>query len=545
MKKHILIGGKAGQGIAMTSALLGKIFTKAGFWVFNYRDYPSLIRGGHNFNVLAVSDSPVFSFEKEYDIIVALDQNTIKKHRKYLKKGGFILGSKELKTQNLISLDLEKMLSKTSLPSIFGNNILVGYIANYFGISFDAVEEIIKETFGKKSDSVLKTLEIGYKAELHPKEKLKPKKEKSKYFFSGNEAIALGAVAAGLDVYFAYPMTPATPVLHYLARIQKKYNISVVQLENEIAVINAALGASFAGAKTMVGTSGGGFALMAEACSLQGMSEVPLVAYLAQRTGPSTGVPTYNTQGDLKFALNVGHGEFPRVVAAPGDAKEAFEKTIEAFYLSQKYRILSIILGDKHLGESHFSFDEIKRPLVKPKDFILRKPNNNYKSYKFTVTGVSPRAVPGSGPVVRASGYEHDEYGITTEKENEIIQMTEKRNRKEGFLKKEINKLKPCKVYGKGENLIVSWGSTKGAIRDSLNYLKKFRFLQILYLKPFPTEKVLRELNKAKKVVLVENNSTGLLGDVIREETGFLVKKKILKYNGRPFSPSEIIKKLR
>ncbi|MCD6550179.1 2-oxoacid:acceptor oxidoreductase subunit alpha [bacterium] len=544
MKKNILIGGKAGQGVAMTSALLGKIFVRGGFYVFNYRDYPSLIRGGHNFNVLSVSDSPTFSFEKSYDIIVALDQNTIEKHRSNLRDGGFILGNKNLRSKNLVSLDLDKALSELDLPLIFGNNILVGYLAHYFGIPYSLVSEVIKKEFGSKSHLVEKSIKFAYQIDLHKSEKIY-RKRRAKYFFSGNEAIALGALAGGLDVYFAYPMTPATPVLHYLARLQREYNILTVQLENEIAVINAALGASFAGAKTMVGTSGGGFALMAEACSLQGMSEVPLVVYLAQRTGPSTGVPTYNTQGDLKFALNIGHGEFPRIVVAPGDAKEAFIKTQEAFYLSQKYRVLTIILGDKHLGESHFSFDDIERPLLKPKDFILRKPNKNYKSYEFTVTGVSPRAVPGLGPVVRATGYEHREDGITTENENEIIKMTEKRNRKEKFIEKETNKLNPCKIYGKGENLIVSWGSTKGAILDSLNYLKSFRFLQILYLRPFPVEKVVKELSKAKKVVLVENNSTGLLGDVIREQTGFAIKKRILKYDGRPFSPSEIIKKLR
>ena len=544
MKKTILIGGKAGQGIAMTSALLGKIFANAGLYVFNYRDYPSLIRGGHNFNVLSVSDSPVFSFEKDYDIIVALDQNTIEKHKKYLKKKGFILGSKKLKSRKLVSLDLEKIISEMKLPPVFGNNILVGYLTHHFGLPLSFVSGVIKKEFAKKSELIEKTIKIGYNLEHFQEEKFDVK-NKAKYFFSGSEAVALGAVAAGIDIYFAYPMTPATPVLHYLARNQEKFNILAVQLENEIAVINAALGASFAGAKTMVGTSGGGFALMAEACSLQGMSEVPLVAYLAQRTGPSTGVPTYTTQGDLKFALNIGHGEFPRVVVAPGDAREAFLKTQESFYLSQKYRILSIILGDKHVGESHFSFEKIGEPKIKMKDFLLKNPSLNYKSYKITKDGVSPRTVPGLGPVVRASGYEHDEWGITTEDQEKISQMTEKRLKKEEFIKREVSKLEPVKVYGKGKNLIVSWGSTKGAILDSLNQLKNFRFLQVLYLEPFPSKQVEREIKKAKKVVLVENNATGLLGKVIRENTGILIEKKILKYNGRPFYPSEIIKKLK
>lgn len=544
MKKTILIGGKAGQGIAMTSVLLGKIFAKAGFFVFNYRDYPSLIRGGHNFNILSISDFPIFSFEKDYDIIIALDQNTIEKHKKYLKKKGLILGSKELKFRKLVPLNLEKILSELKLPPVFGNNILIGYLVHHFGLPLSLVLRVIRKEFTKKSELIEKTIKIGYALESFWKEKLNIN-SKPKYFFSGSEAVALGAVAAGLDIYFAYPMTPATPVLHYLARRQKEYNISVVQLENEISVINTALGASFSGAKTMLGTSGGGFALMTEACSLQGMSEVPLVVYLAQRTGPSTGVPTYTAQGDLKFALSAGHGEFPRIVVAPGDAKEAFFKTVEAFYLSQKYRTLVIILGDKHLGESYFSFEKVEEPEIKMRDFLLKKPSLNFRSYKITKDGISPRTVPGLGPVVRASGYEHDEWGITTEDQEKISQMAEKRLKKQAFIKKEVSELQPVKVYGKGKNLIVSWGSTKGAILDSLKKLRDYKFLQILYLEPFPSQQVEREIKKAERVVLVENNATGLLGKVIRENTGVFIKEKILKYNGRPFSPSEIIRKIK
>ena len=317
-----------------------------------------------------------------------------------------------------------------------------------------------------------------------------------------------------------------------------------MQLENEIAVINAALGASYAGAMTMVGTSGGGFALMGEAMSLQGMSEVPLVVYLAQRTSPSTGIPTYSTQGDLKFALNVGHGEFPRVVVAPGDAKESFYRTMEAFYLAYKYRILSIIISDKHLAESYYSFDDFEKPRVKPSRFIVAKPSKDYKSYKITKTGISVRAVPGQGPVVRATSYEHDEYGYTKEDAKWAVKMNDKRFRKVEYLKREIDKLEPIKIYGKGKNLIIGWGSTKGAILDALSSLKDFRYMQISYIKPFPARQVKREIEKSKSIVLVENNVTGLLGDVIAEQTGYLIKNKILKYDARPFSPSYIIKKL-
>jgi len=310
-------------------------------------------------------------------------------------------------------------------------------------------------------------------------------------------------------------------------------------------VVNAALGSSFAGAKTMVGTSGGGFALMSEALSLAGMSEIPLVVYLAQRNAPASGVPTYTAQGDLKFAVNVGHGEFPRIVVAPGDPEEAFHRTIEAFYLSQKYHLLSIIISDKHLAESYFSFDRIRAPRVQMEEDILEDPSSDYQSYRFTENGVSPRIFPGEGPVVRANSYEHDEYGYMIEEAEGTKKMNDKRWAKLPFLQKEINRLEPVKIYGSGKNLIVGWGSTKGAILDSLKDLPGYRFMQISYISPFPIQSVIQELQKAKKVVLVENNVTGLLGQIIREQTGFEIKDKVLKYDARPFTPEDIIQKIK
>jgi len=339
-------------------------------------------------------------------------------------------------------------------------------------------------------------------------------------------------------------MTPATPVLHFLAGKQLKYNFLVLQLENEISVINAALGSSFAGAKTMVGTSGGGFALMTEAISLAGMSEVPIVLYLSQRAGPASGVPTYSAQADLKFAVNAGQGEFPRIVVAPGDSKESITRTQEAFYLSDKYRLPVIMVGDKHVAESDYSFDELESSPLTKKRFILKNVPKDYKSYKLTKDGISPRAVPGQGPVVRATSYEHNEYGNTSEEPEWMIRMNKKRFKKVGHLKREIAKLKPVSVYGKGKNLMIGWGSTKGAILDSLPELRGFMFLQVSYISPFPTKVVEKEIKNSKRVVLVENNATGLLGDIIAEKTGIIIKERILKYDARPFTLDYIVKKI-
>jgi len=543
MEKTILIGGEAGQGSAVTSHFIGQIFCSLGYYVFNYRDYPSLIRGGHNFNVLKISDKPVYSHKNQYDIILALDQKTIDLHQKNLSKDGFIVGDKNLKAERMRSLDMGAILEELKGPKILENDILIGYLFKYFGTDKEILLEASDKEFKGKADLIKKAIEEGYN--LTKEEEKLEKIGSPKYFISGNEGIAIGALAAGMDVYFAYPMTPATPVLHFLAKKQSKHNILVSQLENEISVVNAALGASFAGAKSMVGTSGGGFALMAEALSLAGMTELPLVVYLSQRTAPSTGVPTYTGQGDLKLALNCGHGEFPKIVVAPGDPKEAIVRTQEAFYLSSKYRNLVIIIGDKHLGESNYTFDEIKKSKTDNQRFILENISKDYKSYQITENGVSPRLVPGQGPVTLVNSYEHKEDGHTTEEADEIVKMNDKRLKKVGYFSKEIKKLNPVSLYGKGKNLIISWGSTKGAVIDALPELEGFRFLQISYILPFPKEEVINEVKKSQKVILVENNATGLLGEVIAEQTAINITDKVLKYDARPFTPEFIIKKIK
>jgi len=539
MEKVILLGGEAGKGSSKTSAVLGKTLTRMGYYVFNYRDYPSLIRGGHNFNVLKISDKPVYSHDNSFDIIVAFDQITIDLHEKNLKGDGFIIADNRLKGKNVVAVDIESMIKNLNAPEVFGNNILLGALFKSLGLPMSSLAKTLQEEFPKKAGMVESAVKAGYNS-VEKKTEMPEAEGNGKYFISGNEAVGSGAIAAGLDIYFAYPMTPATPVLHFLASKQKEYDIIVVQPENEIAVVNASLGANYAGATTMVGTSGGGFALMVEALSLQGMSEVPLVVYLASRPAPSTGVPTYSEQGDLKFAVNAGHGEFPRVVVAPGDAKEAFYRTMEAIYLANKYRSLSIVLADKHLGESNYSFDDFSAPSVKPGRFLMDF-KGDYKSYKITKAGVTSRAVPGQGAFVRATSYEHDEYGYTREDAEWRIRMTDKRLAKIGQLENEIKNLDPVSVYGRGDNLIIGWGSTKGAIIDALGGLDGYRFMQVSYIVPFPASEVKREIEKSRNVVLVENSATGMLGDIIAEQTGKMIEKKVLKYDARPFTAQDVI----
>jgi len=510
MRLNILIGGKAGQGINKISQIVSNILARYGYFTFNYRDYQSLIRGGHNFNILSVSDNRIGSVESKLDIIVALDDNTIEIHKNKLKENGIIIKSKEFEN--------------------FGKNLNVafsGALIKTLGISKKILIEEIENQFNDKEAN--EAAEKGFES---AEKKFELKKLNNKIsVMSGSEAIANGAINSNIDLYLAYPMTPATNVMHELAAKQLENNLMVFQPENEIAVANMALGASFAGAKVMVGTSGGGFDLMSEALSFQGMSEIPLVVYLASRPGPGTGIPTYTSQSDLNIALRSGHGEFPRIVIAPGNPIECIEKTNEAFYLSQKFNVLSIILSDKHLAESEFSFDK------KPAKPIKVKLN---------------RKIPGKD-IVKASSYEHGKFGNTTESAEIAKQNAEERLKKYELIKKECEKFEMIKIYGnpKAKNLIIGWGSTKGVILDAIDSIDEsiktkkgnYKFLQVLYMKPLSNQ-IKKEIQKSENVILVENNLTGQLGRLIREKTGFKIKNKILKYDGRMFYSDELKEKI-
>jgi len=504
MRLNILIGGKAGQGINKISEIVTNVLVSCGYFTFNYRDYPSLIRGGHNFNVLSISDEQIESHNKVIDILVALDERTITTHKQETKKETIIIRpSEEFK---LLGRNL--------------NIALAGVLTKILGISFSIIEEEIKKQF-KDSEEVLEAAKKGYEKESA---KFNLKKLNNKLsILSGSEAIAIGAKNSNLDLYIAYPMTPSTNAMHEMAKDQLKHNLLVFQGENEISVVNMALGASFAGAKTMIGTSGGGFDLMSEALSLQGMSEIPLTVYLAARPGPATGVPTYTSQADLNIALRAGHGEFPRIVIAPGNAVEQMEKVQEALFLSEKFKSLSIILSDKHLAESEFS--------------SALKPKNPQKI-------IINRKIPGKN-IIKASSYESDSEGNTTELASLTKQNMEKRIKKYENIKNFVNNnLEMIKIHGKqdSKNLIIGWGSTSGAIKDAIKGIDA-KFLQIIYMKPLSDE-IKSYMTKAKKIILVECNSTGQLGRLIREKTGIKITNRILKYDGRPFYPEELKKQI-
>jgi 2-oxoglutarate ferredoxin oxidoreductase subunit alpha len=493
MKYNILFGGKAGQGANILTHILAESLAEEGYYVFYYRDYRSLIRGGHGFNVLTFSDKPVHSHESKYEIIVALDKITIEKHSKDLKKGGVIIDGKH------------------------ENMYFAGRMYAALGLPFSLLDKQLKKM--KRYNENLVQAKTGYAEAEHAFDVPKVKKKK-RTFSSGSVAVAEGAVKSGIDNYFAYPMTPSTAVLGELAQRQKEYGHLVLELENEVAVANAGAGSAITGAKTMIGTSGGGFCLMTEALSMCGIAEIPLVFYLAQRAGPASGVATYNAQADLHMARHAGHGEFPRLVLAPGDPVECQEITSQIFALTQKFGVPGILVLDKHIAESFYTTEHTPK-IMKSKHQVRFGRFNSYEKDPKTGSGTE---------------------------EAEIIQKNvEERKKKWDKLRKECEKCDGYKIYGKknSKNCIVFWGSPKGAILDAIKGLDVCA-IQILFVEPFP-KKVEKILKSKKNIIAVENNATGQLCDVIRENTGVLIpnKDRVLRFDARPFRCDELNAELR
>ena len=537
---NILIGGQAGQGIDFAADIISRVFIKLGYNVFNYRWYMSLIRGGHNYNIVSISGEKIYApYFEDFDYIIAFDQNTVNLHNKKLKENGLIIGSKSIVYNKKIDVDLDYYYKKYNINKKYENTIILLSFFKYLNID----KEIVKEVFEKRINDPeeLKLVDIIYNDQnINSKENVERRVYKKQFYLSGSEGVALGAIAAGLDIYIAYPMTPASPVLHILASLRDKYNIITYQPDSEIGVINIGLGASYAGAKVMVGSSGGGIDLMAEAISLSGMSEIPLVIYWAQRYGPSTGMATHTDQSDLLEALNIGHGEFPRIVVAPGDPSEAFERTIEAFHIAYKFNNPVILLSDLFLGESKMNFDYIYVPNIEISRYIDLEPPKNYQNYKINDQGYQLRAIPGFDAIVKSSSYEHDEFGAETENHEIGQKMSEKRMKKLESIEKELKEFEPYQIYGEGNKLIVSWGSNKMSILESLKYLKGWKYLHISYLSPFPKE-IKYLLEESKEIVSIEHNLTGQLSKLIKQELGIEIENKLLKHSGEPFSVKEIL----
>lgn len=523
------IAGAAGEGIKVSGLMLQKTAFRSGFFTYGSTEYPSLIRGGHNTFEVVISTEPVSSARKRVDLEVDLKNSTV-------AGKPFPLGE----------------LAKQSGNQLTKNTVALGASCALLGLKLDVLKEVITETFGAKDEIIVsqnhQAAQLGFDTAAKDKKlALDPPKGKhrDKIMLCGNEAIALGAVAGGMKFYCAYPMTPATPILHYLAAHAEKLRIVVNHAEDEIGVINMAIGAGGGGVRSMVATSGGGFSLMVEGLGLAGVTETPLVIVLGMRPGPASGMPTWSGQGDLLFAVNAAQDEFPRIVLAPGDPEEAFDLAAKAQNLAEKYQLPVIILSDKNLGEGYYTS---QRPPAKHTNRRyslapdLPEADTPFPRYQVTASGISPRPLPGNpGGVHLANSYEHDELGYATEVSSERVKQMNKRLKKLDTIITSDDLIAP-QVFGPktAKVSIVSWGSNKGAILDALPQLPDTNYIHFNWLWPFPKQQFLNLVKPGQKLIAVEGNATGQLCRLIREQTGIEIKDKILKYDGRQFYPEEI-----
>jgi 2-oxoglutarate/2-oxoacid ferredoxin oxidoreductase subunit alpha len=561
------IGGEAGYGILTSGNIFSRSFSKKGYFVIDNIEYPSLIRGGHNTFSSRISCEPIYSVNHDINILAALNHETIGLHQEEVAYGGHIIyegeTGKQEKSNNIrkdikyIPVPFRRIISEQGLPQVTINNIAIGASMALMSHDLQAVRDAITEAFREKEAKVtisnLKALELGYK---YVREKLGIKayeleivKPAPRLLLTGNDAVFLAGVRSGCKFYAAYPMTPASSILHSFAAAEEGYNIVVKHAEDEIAVINMAIGASFAGARAMAATSGGGFSLMAESLGSSAMTETPLVLVLCQRPAPATGLPTWTEQGDMLFSLFASQGEFLRVVLAPGDPEECFNITGKAFNIAEKYQIPVIILLDKYLSESHFTCGSLDPRKIKTerKNLITSDSRipDGYLRYKDTSDGVSPRPVLGLKKGVHiANSDEHDEYGFTAEDGHNRRMMTDKRFRKIGSLMTEIP---PPRKYGPASADITlwSWGSCKGPVLEAMKILnhkeKRINLIHFNHLYPFEHEMTEKYLEEANMNVVIENNKTSQLSKLIAMNTGHRIMNKILKYSGRQFLPEEII----
>lgn len=520
----VKIAGPAGSGIKSSGILLSRLLIAHGFNIRDYSEYPSLVRGGHNTYQVSFSDNEVFASHYQVDMFFSLLPKHWQQHNKEFSKKTLVFGDD---APMILPL---KELSQQIGSQLYSNTICLGVISFILSLKPEICCQIIIKTFGQDTPN-LQAFDFGYDyaQKNFPQHKITqnfPKNKSDDHIYDGNEAYGWGFIAGGGNFYAAYPMTPASGAMHFLAGIQEKYKIKVLHPEDEIAAASLCAGAAFAGARNATGTSGGGFALMTETVSLCGAANLGVVFYLVSRPGPATGLPTWTSQGDLLFAVNSGHGEFNKIVIAPGDQQESFEFAVTSLNLAAKFHLPVILLSDKFIAESGTSLPDLSK--IKAK--II---SNNLPLPGFT------------GGEYMANSYEHDASGFAVEDINTINKNTTTRQLQQKNILKSLPK--PI-LYGnpKATTLLISWGSTKSTILESLRMLHSpdIAFLHIRSLWPINPE-INKIILKYKKNVVVENNATAQLVTLLKSQFDFNPTKIILKSNGRPFFPEELIKEFK
>lgn len=567
-KRTWKIGGEAGFGIMVSGMTFSKVLSRAGYQTVETNDYPSLVRGGHNVIAVTVSDEPIHAPYKPVDVLVALNKQTIDFHQHELSENAAIIYDGDEyevdktalpKSVKLYPVPLLKIAKELNAGMLLRNTVALGATLALFGIDLKLLTDILSSQFAKKGEEVVAqnvgAAKQGYDHIKKNFTNLSPMfpplaGSKEKIVLTGAEAVGLGALAAGVNFVAIYPMTPINALLAFMASIQEKMGIVYKQPEDEIAGLNMAIGASFAGARSMVATSGGGYSLMVEATSLAGMIEAPVVIVMGMRPGPATGLPTWTGQADLHFVLNASQGEFPRLIVAPGDMDEAFYLTGEAFNLADRYQTPTFILVDKTLMENRFSNEvfDLKKVAIDRGKLLSEEEQNSAPElarYKLTDDGISPRGIPGrKGGVFRANSDEHNEMGYSEESPENTYKMITKRMKKQYLAEENVP---PPVVYGPkdAEITLVGWGSTKGSAVEALKYLPNANYIQLNYINPFPTKHLTDLLKKSKRVIDIEGNHNAQMADLIRMKTGIHITTRILKFEGRPFYPEEIVDSVR
>jgi len=587
-----LIAGEAGWGINVSAEILGYTLVKSGFFVYGYREYESRIRGGHTFYQLRFDTKPVYCPTRYVDVLLALDDRSLVGdggvhtygHIKELHSDSIVIFDKEnsklnsevfndLENKDIVIVDIPlARIVRESTPShmkpslVMRNSVGLGATAHILNLNINLLIRSLVWRLREKGETIINLNKLmiskgyEYAHEYYPEVKINVSPSdvegRDRVYVNGNLIAMIGCIKAGMKMWVQYPMTPSTSLLNYANKFKEMYDLVVLQPESEIAVIHIALGASYAGLRTGVGTSGGGFALMTEAISFASMAEIPIVIFEVSRVGPSTGMPTKTEQGDLMQILYAGQSYSPKVIILPGDAEEIYYDSINAFNVAEKYQLPVIVHYDKHLAESYFTVFKPTKEIPITRGKILSDSDDVFaKRYVITEDGISPRPILGSKLITILTGLEHDEYGIVTENPEIRRRMVEKRARKMETLRREImdnrDIYQPIKIYGdlKSSNVVFAWGSNKGVILEAVNYLNRkgfsLKFIQVRWASPFPTKLFITEIENSEKRIIFESNYDGQLEKLIMMETGVKMDYRFRKYDGYPFLLEDVVNLLK
>ncbi len=555
----IVLGGAAGQGVQTVEALLVSVLKREGYHVFATKEYMSRIRGGSNSTEIRVTSKRRGAFVKRIDLLFALDKEVLPHLEHRIGKDTIVLGERDkvctMTKCPVMNIPFTQFANELGNP-IYTSTVAVGVVLGMLAADQEVFRTYLRERFARKGEEVvaknLEAAEKGYSFGKHIAydagiEVHMARKEavKTELLMDGVSALGLGTLAAGCNYISSYPMSPGTGLLTFLAEQSEKFGIVVDQAEDEIAAINQGLGAWYAGARAVVTTSGGGFALMTEGVSLAGIIETPIVVHIGMRPGPATGLPTRTEQADLNLVLYAGHGEFPRAIFAPGTPEECYLAAQQAFHIADTYQIPVFILTDQYLLDSIGSFPEEHLKQLAVKNHIVET-KAAYQRYVLTKDGVSPRGIPGYGEgLVGVDSDEHDEAGHITESATVRVAMHEKRLAKMTGIRKEA--LMPTEIgdVAEAETVVVTWGSNRSVMEEALELVEQKNIAGIHFHQVYPLPAKAKKLLAKKKIVVMENNATGQFANLLKLEYGVDIVENILKYDGDPFSVEEVVAKLK